>query len=117
MSNTQTAMAHSQTVITADEEVPAIRIVREFNASRDKVYRAHTDPEILVQWLGPRSVEMEVDFWPAAPAGPTAISTAATVTTGQRSTPSTAAFTKSDPTGWCRRSPTRGIPTGCRWKR
>ena len=63
MSKSQAAITHPETVITADDEVPAIHIVREFDASPDKVYRAHTDPEILVKWLGPRSVEMEVDFW------------------------------------------------------
>ena len=63
MSKTQAASTHPETVITSDEEVPAIHIVREFDASPGQVYQAHTDPEILVKWLGPRSVEMEVDFW------------------------------------------------------
>ena len=63
MSKAHTATTHPETVITADPEVPAIHIVREFDASPDKVYRAHTDPEILVKWLGPRDVDMEVDFW------------------------------------------------------
>lgn len=63
MSETRTATTHPETVITADPEVPAIRIVREFDASPEKVFRAHTDPELLVKWLGPRDLEMEIDFW------------------------------------------------------
>jgi len=50
-----------ETTIESDPEVPLVRIVREFDAPREKVFRAHTDPELLVQWLGPRSVEMVVD--------------------------------------------------------
>jgi uncharacterized protein YndB with AHSA1/START domain len=63
MNKHEAAIAHPETVITADPEVPAIRIVREFDAPADKVLRAHTDPEILVKWLGPRGLNMEVDYW------------------------------------------------------
>jgi uncharacterized protein YndB with AHSA1/START domain len=50
-----------QTDITADTEVPLVRITREFDAPPAKVFRAHTDPELLVQWLGPRRHEMRID--------------------------------------------------------
>ena len=52
-----------ETQILADPQVPLVRIVREFDASPEKVFRAHTDPELLVQWLGPRSVTMTVDHF------------------------------------------------------
>ena len=52
-----------ETQITADTEIPAVRLVREFDAPPSKVFRAHTDPELVVRWLGPRSVQMEVDTW------------------------------------------------------
>ena len=52
-----------QTEITADPDVPLVRIVREFDASPEKVFRAHTDPELLVQWLGPRDLEMRIDHF------------------------------------------------------
>ena len=52
-----------ETEIVADPDVPLVRIVREFDASPEKVFRAHTDPELLVQWLGPRSVTMTVDHF------------------------------------------------------
>lgn len=40
--------------ITADPTVPIIKIVREFDAPPDKVFRAHADPELFAQWIGPR---------------------------------------------------------------
>ena len=45
-----------ETEITVDSEVPLVRIVREFDAPPDKVFRAHTDPELVAQWLGPRRI-------------------------------------------------------------
>ena len=49
------------TEITAEPGVPWVDLTREFNAPRDLVFRAHTDPELLVQWLGPRQYTMIVD--------------------------------------------------------
>ncbi|WP_439377047.1 SRPBCC family protein [Amycolatopsis lexingtonensis] len=48
------------TTITAQPGTPFIEITREFAASPDKVLRAHTDPELVVRWLGPRGMEMEL---------------------------------------------------------
>jgi len=33
-------------------------ITREFDAPRELVYKAHIDPELYVQWLGPHGYEM-----------------------------------------------------------
>jgi uncharacterized protein YndB with AHSA1/START domain len=52
-----------ETEITADPKVPLVRITREFDASPAKVFRAHTDPELVTQWLGPRSHEMRIDHF------------------------------------------------------
>jgi uncharacterized protein YndB with AHSA1/START domain len=49
------------TRITADPGVPFIDFAREFDAPRDLVFRAHTDPELLVQWLGPAKYKMTVE--------------------------------------------------------
>ena len=49
------------TQITAEPGMPQIIITREFDAPRDLVFRAHTDPELLAQWLGPRELTMTVD--------------------------------------------------------
>jgi uncharacterized protein YndB with AHSA1/START domain len=50
-----------ETRIELDERVPLVRIVREFDAPPEKVFRTHTDPELLVQWLGPRDLQMRID--------------------------------------------------------
>jgi uncharacterized protein YndB with AHSA1/START domain len=49
------------TKITADPGVPFIDFAREFDAPRDLVFRAHTDPELLAQWLGPAKYKMTVE--------------------------------------------------------
>jgi uncharacterized protein YndB with AHSA1/START domain len=51
------------TRIEIGTDLPTIRITREFDAPRSKVFRAHTDPELVRQWLGPRGLEMSVDRW------------------------------------------------------
>jgi len=50
-----------QTEIVLDPDVPLVRITREFDAPPEKVFRAHTDPELVVQWLGPRRTKMQID--------------------------------------------------------
>ncbi len=52
-----------QTEITADPDVPLVRITRGFDAPPAKVFRAHTDPDLVVRWLGPRSHEMRIDHY------------------------------------------------------
>ena len=51
------------TQIIVDPDVPLVRIIREFDAPPHKVFRAHTDPALLVQWLGPRSAVMTVEHY------------------------------------------------------
>lgn len=51
------------TTITAPEGLPFIEIVREFDAPVEAVYRAHTDPELVVEWLGPRGYKMDIERW------------------------------------------------------
>ena len=51
------------TTITAPEGLPFIEIVREVDAPVDAVYRAHTDPKLVAQWLGPRGYEMDIERW------------------------------------------------------
>jgi uncharacterized protein YndB with AHSA1/START domain len=55
---------HTRTTeITADPDVPLVRIVRELGAPPEKVFRAHIDPDLVVRWLGPRRHEMLIDHW------------------------------------------------------
>jgi uncharacterized protein YndB with AHSA1/START domain len=56
-----TSATHRETQIVCDPDVPLVRIVREFDASPEKVFRAHTDPDLVVQWLGPRDLTMTID--------------------------------------------------------
>lgn len=49
------------TQIIAEPGVPQIVITREFAAPRELLFRAHVEPELLVQWLGPRRLTMTVD--------------------------------------------------------
>ena len=58
-----TSTSTHETEITADPDVPLVRIIREFDAAPAKVFRAHTDPELVVQWLGPRRHEMRIDHY------------------------------------------------------
>ena len=61
-------MTH-ETEIIVDTEVPLVRMIREFDATPDKVYRAHVDPEIYAQWVGPEKRSAIVDHWDARTGG------------------------------------------------
>jgi uncharacterized protein YndB with AHSA1/START domain len=52
-----------ETQIIADPQVPLVRIIREFDAPPEKVFRAHTDPELVVQWQGPKGMEARIDHF------------------------------------------------------
>lgn len=49
--------------ITAPEGLPFIEIVREFDAPVEAVFRAHREPELVRQWLGPQGYEMDIERW------------------------------------------------------
>ena len=57
-----TTTTHPVTV-NAPEGLPFIEIVREFDAPVEAVFRAHRDPELVKQWLGPRGYEMDIERW------------------------------------------------------
>ncbi len=58
-----TTTHRNETRIDDDPEVPRVRITREFDAPLAKVFRAHTDPDLFVQWVGPRDTETRVDVF------------------------------------------------------
>jgi uncharacterized protein YndB with AHSA1/START domain len=58
-----------KTQITAERGIPQIIITREFDALPGLVFRAHTEPELLVQWLGPRDLTLAIDRWEARDGG------------------------------------------------
>ncbi|MGZ8598422.1 MAG: SRPBCC family protein [Actinomycetota bacterium] len=51
----------TQMKVTAEPGVPQILTTREVEAPAELVYRAFTQPELLVQWLGPRRLTMTID--------------------------------------------------------
>jgi uncharacterized protein YndB with AHSA1/START domain len=48
----------NKTTITIEPGKQDLIITREFDAPRELVFKAHTDPKLYVQWLGPRGYEM-----------------------------------------------------------
>ena len=56
-------MSKNKTTITAEPGKQELFIVREFDAPRELVFRAHTDPEIYSQWLGPNGLTTTFDVF------------------------------------------------------
>ena len=52
-----------KTRINAPEGQPFIDIERDVDAPRELVHRAFLEPELVVQWLGPRKYRMTIDKW------------------------------------------------------
>lgn len=52
---------HYETKITAEPGKHEITITREFDAPRELVFKAFTDPELYVKWLGPRGYKMALE--------------------------------------------------------
>jgi len=48
----------NKTTVTAEPGKQELFITREFDAPRELVFKAHIDPDLYVQWLGPRGYEM-----------------------------------------------------------
>jgi uncharacterized protein YndB with AHSA1/START domain len=57
------------TTITAPVGLPFIEVVRDFDAPPALVFRASTDPELVVQWLGPYDMAMEIVNYDAVAGG------------------------------------------------
>jgi uncharacterized protein YndB with AHSA1/START domain len=51
------------TQVQAPAGQPFVDVSREFDAPKDLIYRAFTDPDLLTQWLGPKKYEMVVDTY------------------------------------------------------
>ena len=60
--------ASSTTKVTLPSDLE-ILITREFDAPRDVVYKAMTDPKLIPQWWGPRSEATIVDKMDVRPGG------------------------------------------------
>jgi uncharacterized protein YndB with AHSA1/START domain len=60
--------AHT-TTISAEPGKQEIAITREFDAPRELVFKACTDPKLIPQWWGPRYLSTEVDKMDVRPGG------------------------------------------------
>jgi uncharacterized protein YndB with AHSA1/START domain len=52
-----------KTTILAEPGKQEVLITREFDAPRELVFQAFTDPELYVQWLGPRRLTTMLDIF------------------------------------------------------
>ncbi len=55
--------------IEADPTVPIIRVTRDFAATPAQLFRAHTDPQLFVRWVGPDGMTATLDRWDATTGG------------------------------------------------
>ena len=62
-------MAKNQTTITAEPGKQEVIITREFDAPRELVFKAYTDPKIIVKWLGPCDMTMTINKWESKSGG------------------------------------------------
>jgi uncharacterized protein YndB with AHSA1/START domain len=58
-----------QAVIEADEDVPIIRITRDFRATPAQLLKAHTDPQVFARWVGPDGMDTRILEWDARNGG------------------------------------------------
>jgi len=59
----------NKTTITAEPGKQELFIIREFDAPRDLVFKAHTDPELYIKWVGPREMTMTIEKWDSRDGG------------------------------------------------
>src|SRR5579859_6445445 len=59
----------NQTKITAEPGKQEVVITREFEAPRELVFKAFTDPKLIPQWWGPRYLSTRVDKMDLRPGG------------------------------------------------
>jgi uncharacterized protein YndB with AHSA1/START domain len=51
----------NKTKITAEKDKQEFFIEREFDTPREMVFRAFNEPDLLVQWIGPDKLRMEIE--------------------------------------------------------
>jgi uncharacterized protein YndB with AHSA1/START domain len=59
----------AETTIEADPTLPIIRMTRDFRATPEQLFRAHTDPVLFAQWVGPRALDTRIEHWEARTGG------------------------------------------------
>jgi uncharacterized protein YndB with AHSA1/START domain len=64
-----TAARYDEAAIEADPTVPMIHIRRDFAGTPDQLFRAHTDPDLFAQWIGPTGRRPTIERWDATAGG------------------------------------------------
>jgi uncharacterized protein YndB with AHSA1/START domain len=59
----------TETAIEADPRLPVIRTTRDFAATPEQLFRAHTDPALFARWVGPNAMATRIDHWDACTGG------------------------------------------------
>ncbi|GLW23203.1 polyketide cyclase [Microbispora triticiradicis] len=59
----------TETIIEADASVPVIRMTRDFAATPERLFRAHTDPVLFARWVGPDTTVTRIEHWDARTGG------------------------------------------------
>jgi len=54
-------MTKNQTKVQVEPGKQELFIIREFDAPRELVFKAFTDPELLLKWMGPRNLTLRID--------------------------------------------------------
>src|ERR1700730_15497296 len=55
----------TETAIEADPRLPVIRTTRDFAATPEQLFRAHTDPALFARWVGPNAMATRIAHWDA----------------------------------------------------
>jgi uncharacterized protein YndB with AHSA1/START domain len=69
MTGTTSTTTAVTATIEADPLVPVIRISRDFAATPEQLFRAHTDPELFARWVGPDGTKTTIVRWDASTGG------------------------------------------------
>src|SRR3954449_4103483 len=59
----------TETVVEADPTLPVIRMTRDFEATPERLFRAHTDPALFARWVGPNAMDTRIERWEARTGG------------------------------------------------
>jgi len=62
-------MTENKTKIIAEPGKPELTIEREFDAPRELVFRAYTEPDLIVKWWGPKDITTTIEKMELKPGG------------------------------------------------
>src|ERR1700761_270308 len=60
---TEKMTSKNQTKIIAEKGKQELFIIREFDAPRELVFKAFAEPDLLIQFLGPKDLKMRIDYY------------------------------------------------------